>query len=177
MSVNTPVDPSQIDIEAIDLSDREFWAGRRRCGTRCSTSCGAERPFAFFAEPDDAVHRRPAPATTRSPGYADLDGDQLPAGACSAPGQGAVSIQDIPADLNEFYGSMISMDDPRHARIRRIVAKTFTPRMLERVVDSVRGDRRRRRSPRPGARPRRATAPSTSSPTSPPRSRCGSSAT
>jgi methyl-branched lipid omega-hydroxylase len=50
-----------------------------------------------------------------------------------------VSIQDIPADLHEFYGSMISMDDPRHARIRRIVSKTFTPRMLERVVDSVRG--------------------------------------
>ena len=34
---------------------------------------------------------------------------------------------------------MISMDDPRHARIRRIVSKTFTPRMLEQVVDSVRG--------------------------------------
>jgi len=29
------------------------------------------------------------------------------------------------------------MDDPRHAKIRRIVAKTFTPRMLERLVDSV----------------------------------------
>jgi cytochrome P450 len=32
---------------------------------------------------------------------------------------------------------MISMDDPRHAKIRRIVAKTFTPRMLEQVIDSV----------------------------------------
>nr|WP_239520523.1 cytochrome P450 [Blastococcus saxobsidens] len=29
------------------------------------------------------------------------------------------------------------MDDPRHARIRRIVSKTFTPRMLERVIASV----------------------------------------
>src|SRR5215210_1694782 len=52
-------------------------------------------------------------------------------------GQGAVSITDIPADLNEFYGSLISMDDPRHAKIRRIVSKVFTPRMLEQLVDSV----------------------------------------
>jgi cytochrome P450 len=29
------------------------------------------------------------------------------------------------------------MDDPRHAKIRRIVSKVFTPRMLEQLVDSV----------------------------------------
>jgi cytochrome P450 len=69
--------------------------------------------------------------------YADLEAlSSRPAVFCS--GEGAVSILDIPADLNEFYGSMISMDDPRHAKIRRLVSKTFTPRMLERVVDSVR---------------------------------------
>lgn len=43
----------------------------------------------------------------------------------------------MPAELNEFYGSVISMDDPRHAKIRRIVARAFTPRMLEKVMDSV----------------------------------------
>jgi cytochrome P450 len=43
----------------------------------------------------------------------------------------------MPPDLNEFYGSMISMDDPRHAKIRRIVSKAFTPRMLEQLVGSV----------------------------------------
>ena len=48
-----------------------------------------------------------------------------------------MSIADLPADWNEFYGSMISMDDPRHAKIRRIVSKVFTPRMLEQVMDSV----------------------------------------
>jgi cytochrome P450 len=38
-----------------------------------------------------------------------------------------VSIQDRPADLNEFYGSLVSMDDPRHVTIRRIVARGFPP--------------------------------------------------
>jgi cytochrome P450 len=48
-----------------------------------------------------------------------------------------VSIQDMPPDLNEFYGSLISMDDPRHGKIRRIVAKAFTPRVLEQLVGNV----------------------------------------
>jgi cytochrome P450 len=68
--------------------------------------------------------------------HADLDAiSSQPAIFCS--GQGAVSITDMPADLNEFYGSLISMDDPRHAKIRRIVSKAFTPRVLERLVGSV----------------------------------------
>jgi cytochrome P450 len=39
--------------------------------------------------------------------------------------------------MNEFFGSMISMDDPRHARLRKIVSGTFTPKMLGRVLDDV----------------------------------------
>jgi methyl-branched lipid omega-hydroxylase len=52
-------------------------------------------------------------------------------------GEGATSITNLPAELNEFYGSMISMDDPRHAKIRRIVSKAFTPKMLEKLLDDV----------------------------------------
>ena len=37
----------------------------------------------------------------------------------------------------EFFGSFIVMDDPRHARQRGIVARTFTPRQLAGVLDSV----------------------------------------
>jgi cytochrome P450 len=48
-----------------------------------------------------------------------------------------VSILDMPADMNEFYGSLISMDDPRHARLRKIVSGTFTPRMLNNVLEDV----------------------------------------
>src|SRR4029453_6636487 len=39
--------------------------------------------------------------------------------------------------FNEAFGSMINMDDPRHARLRRIVAGSFTPRMLKRVESQV----------------------------------------
>jgi len=52
-------------------------------------------------------------------------------------GQGAVSIPDMPAEALEFFGSFINMDDPRHARQRGIVARSFTPRALQKVLDSV----------------------------------------
>jgi cytochrome P450 len=52
-------------------------------------------------------------------------------------GKGAVSIPDLPAEALDFFGSFINMDDPRHARQRGIVARSFTPRQLQAVLDSV----------------------------------------
>lgn len=40
------------------------------------------------------------------------------------------SIADMPGYLARYFGSMINMDDPRHAKIRRIVSRAFTPRIL-----------------------------------------------
>jgi cytochrome P450 len=54
-----------------------------------------------------------------------------------------VNIIDQPPDFNEFFGSMIVMDDPRHARLRRIVSRGFTPGMVRKVEADV--DRAARR--------------------------------
>ncbi|HLV71464.1 cytochrome P450 [Actinomadura hallensis] len=43
------------------------------------------------------------------------------------------SIADMPGYLARYFGSMINMDDPRHAKIRRIVSRAFTPRVLEKL--------------------------------------------
>ncbi|MGY1706801.1 cytochrome P450 [Geodermatophilus sp. SYSU D00697] len=130
------VDLDSIDLDSLDLSDRDWWLRPAAERYAAFAALRRDRPFAFFAEPE-------IPMLPTGPGYwavtryADVEAiSSQPAVFCS--GEGAVSIQDIPAELNEFYGSLISMDDPRHAKIRRIVSKTFTPRMLERTVDSVR---------------------------------------
>ena len=88
-----------------------------------------------YDEPDIVI----AP---QGPGYyaltrhADVvEASRRPQDFCS--GQGAISIPDVPGDLNEFFGSMISMDDPRHAKIRRIVSRAFSPRMIQRFEDRV----------------------------------------
>lgn len=48
-----------------------------------------------------------------------------------------ITLIDQPPEFNEFFSSMIGMDDPRHARLRRIVSAGFTPRMLGRLEESV----------------------------------------
>jgi len=68
--------------------------------------------------------------------YADVvEISKRPREFCS--GKGAVAVPDMPAEALDFFGSFINMDDPRHARQRGIVARSFTPRQLQAVLDSV----------------------------------------
>lgn len=119
----------------IDLSDTDFWARPPAEREAAFALLRSENPFSFHAEPV-VPFIRPGPGYYAVTRHADIETiSSQPAVFCS--GAGAVSIADMPAELNEFYGSVISMDDPRHAKIRRIVARAFTPRMLEKVMDSV----------------------------------------
>ena len=52
-------------------------------------------------------------------------------------GQGATSIIDMPDEMLDFFGSMINMDNPRHARLRRIVSAAFNPRMIKSIEDRI----------------------------------------
>jgi methyl-branched lipid omega-hydroxylase len=47
------------------------------------------------------------------------------------------SIPDMPRWLSVYFGSMINMDDPRHARLRRIVSRAFTPRILSKMEEDL----------------------------------------
>jgi cytochrome P450 len=122
-------------LEDIDLSDIEFWAKPWAERSAAFATLRRENPIAYFPEP--IVEPFP-----EGPGYFAitkmqdvLEISRRPEIYCS--GQGAVSILDMPAEMNEFYGSLISMDDPRHARLRKIVSGTFTPRMLANVLEDV----------------------------------------
>jgi methyl-branched lipid omega-hydroxylase len=52
-------------------------------------------------------------------------------------GRGSISIIDMPSEASEFFGSFITLDDPRHHRQRSIVARSFTTKALQAVLDSV----------------------------------------
>ncbi len=124
-----------VDVDAIDISDLDFWARPWAERDAAFATLRRERPVAWFREPQIADY-------PVGPGYyavtrhADvLTVSRNPEIFSSA--RGAVSILDLPAEMNEFYGSMISMDDPRHARLRRIVSGAFTPRMLAKILDDV----------------------------------------
>ncbi len=51
--------------------------------------------------------------------------------------RGSTSLVDLPPEFNEYFGSMINMDDPRHARLRRIVSRAFTPKMIKKFEEDV----------------------------------------
>lgn len=114
---------------SVDLSSLDFWS-----------QSAAERDAAFAtlrtAEGPVFCPREDGPgfyALTRYDQVAEAS--RNPQVFSSEPT--AVSLDDPPPPIQEFLGSMLNLDDPRHARLRRIVARAFTPRMIERAVDDV----------------------------------------
>jgi cytochrome P450 len=126
-------------VDDIDLSALDFWTLPVEEREGAFATLRAERPLPFFAEPelpeglDLAVSGPGYYAVTR---HADiLEASRQPEIFSSA--RGATSIIDLPPVFLEYFGSMINLDDPRHARLRRIVARGFTPKMLNQVETDV----------------------------------------
>ena len=125
-----------ISAADFDLSDHDFWA--RPMSERehaFQLLRGLDRP-AFYEE-------REISFAPKGPGYHALvkHADILEVSRnaevfCSGDG-GATNIPDMPPEFTEYFGSMINMDDPRHARLRRIVSRAFTPRMIGRFEADV----------------------------------------
>jgi len=49
-----------------------------------------------------------------------------------------ITVADQIPEVAEYFGSMIALDDPRHARLRNIVRSAFTPKVVARTEASVR---------------------------------------
>jgi methyl-branched lipid omega-hydroxylase len=126
-----------VPLDSFDLSDFEFWVADRDF---------REGAFRTLRDTPGLVHYEervledaPFPP---GDGYYALtrheDIWQVSRNAqlfCS--GQGS-NIGDLPQEMNEFFGSMINMDDPKHFRLRSIVSKGFTPKEVSRVEMNVR---------------------------------------
>ncbi len=96
-----------------------------------------EEPVTFVAEPEipEGIPIEPGPGAWIISRAEDiLEVSRSPEVFSSASG---VTLLDAPPEFNEFFSSMIAMDDPRHARLRRVVSAGFTPRMLKKLEDSV----------------------------------------
>ena len=93
-----------------------------------------ERPVAFFAEPDvEGIPKGPGYwALTR---YADvMQASRNPGAFVSGEG---TNIPDFPEVFRDVFGSMINMDAPRHTKLRLIVNRGFTPRMVAEIESRV----------------------------------------
>jgi cytochrome P450 len=123
-------------VAGIDLSDTEFWGLPLADRHAAFAQLRALPAPAYFEAPE-------SPLSTGTGGYYALVRHADIATASRSPelfssASGAVSVEDLPAEFNEYFGSMINMDDPRHARLRRIVSRAFTPKMIKKFEQDVR---------------------------------------
>jgi len=132
--------PPQVPLADINLGTLEFWALDDSVRDGAFTTLRREAPVTFFQEVDyegfaagaghwalmkfDDVH------------YAS----RHPEIFSSVPN---ITIADQAPEVAEYFGSMINLDNPRHARLRNIVRSAFTPKVVARTEESVR-DRARR---------------------------------
>ena len=128
--------PAAVPLDQIDLSDLDFWMRPLDEVDGAFATLRAEDPMRHFAE----LQMDPMP---EGPGYIALtrhadvvEASRHPDLFCSGMG---TNIGDMPPTFNDFFGSMINMDDPRHARMRRIVSRGFTPRQLGMLQGDVEG--------------------------------------
>ncbi|MFD0688950.1 cytochrome P450 [Actinomadura fibrosa] len=119
------------DTAGVNLSDLAFWSrppeARREAFARLRE---LDEP-AFFPE-------LKLPFIRSGPGYRALVRHADVVGASRAPRVFSSepcsnSVADLPRYMARYFGSMINMDDPRHAGIRRIVSRAFTPRVLAKL--------------------------------------------
>jgi cytochrome P450 len=130
-----PMTPAPaLAVGEIDFADPDFWARPPAEREAAFATLRAERPVAHHEEFE-------VPGFPKGPGYWSLVRHEHVVLASRQPdlfcsGQGT-QIIDQPQAFSEAFGSMINMDDPRHARLRRIVSGSFTPRMLRRLEAQV----------------------------------------
>ncbi len=121
--------------DEIDLADPLFWVRPAEEREGAFQTLRRERPISFHEE------KQLLPELPSGPGFYALTrhADILEASRnadvfCSGRG---TQIADMPESFNEFFGSMINMDDPAHGRLRRIVNRGFTKHALARIEADV----------------------------------------
>lgn len=116
-------------MQTVDLVDADFWA---------QPYAERDKAFAALRATGEPVF---CPRADGAGFYALTHYDEVyqvsrnPEAFSSEPS--AASLDDLPPESQRFLGSMLSVDNPRHARLRRIVARAFTPRMIAKAADDV----------------------------------------
>jgi cytochrome P450 len=127
-------------LDDINLSDIEFWARPWDEREGAFQTLRNQRPIPHFDEPE--IPEALTYVVPKGNGFYALTKHADVAEASRHPeifqsGKGATSMIDMPEEMNEFFGSMINMDNPRHARLRRIVSAAFNPRMIKSIEERI----------------------------------------
>jgi cytochrome P450 len=132
--------PLDVPLSDIDLGTWHFWAQDDDFRDGAFATLRRDKPISFWEIPEQPDREAGSGhwALTR---YDDVHhASRHPHIFSSVPN---ITLGDNIPELSEFFGSMIVMDDPRHQRLRNIVSRAFTPRVVARTEESVRERARR----------------------------------
>jgi methyl-branched lipid omega-hydroxylase len=128
--------PATHPVEGVDLSLMEFWQQPLEARHADFAKLRALSKPPYFIVPEGPFNSTPGDGYYAFVSHADVTAASRQSELFSS-GRGATSIEDLPPEFNEYFGSMINMDDPRHARLRRIVSRAFTPKMIKKFEEDV----------------------------------------
>jgi cytochrome P450 len=124
-----------VPLESIQLGGRSFWERPEAEREAAFAALRKQDPIRFFPEEEWVPGFELGDGFWALTRHADVwHVSRHPALFSSVPG---IVIPDQNPDVAEFFGSMIALDDPRHFRLRSIVQKAFTPKMVAQVEDAV----------------------------------------
>jgi cytochrome P450 len=132
--------PLDVPLSDVDLGTWDFWAQDDDFRDGAFATLRREKPISFWEIPEQDERDAGSGhwAVTR---YDDVHyASRHPHIFSSVPN---ITLGDNIPELSEFFGSMIVMDDPRHQRLRNIVSRAFTPRVVARTEQAVRKRARR----------------------------------
>ncbi|MFF1481057.1 cytochrome P450 [Streptomyces sp. NPDC058301] len=126
-----------MDGVEFDLADPRFWTlPRERRLEAFALLRQLDRP-AYFVERAGSGRRRPERGFYALVRHADVvEASRLPEVFSSAPG---ATAPEPPRWVRGVFGdSMVNLDGPRHAQLRRVVSRAFTPRVLADAESGIR---------------------------------------
>jgi cytochrome P450 len=133
-------EPPQVDLAEIDLGSYDFWGRDEEFRHGAFVTLRREAPIAYFqalARPGESPGRGHWALTTHDDvRFASLHPEIF----SSVP---TIVMSDMAPELAETLTGMIAMDDPRHQRLRAVVSRAFTPKVLSHIEDSIRERSRR----------------------------------
>jgi cytochrome P450 len=120
----SPVDVSTVDLDTVDLADRTVW--------------NDGPPYELFArlQREDPVHYSPQRNVPGEGGfwsitrYDDVRAVSRDHRTYSSEKRGIFNVDDIGVPLDIQRLQLISMDPPRHDRLKALVIKAFTPQRI-----------------------------------------------
>lgn len=127
------------EFDTIDISDLGFWARPPEERDQSFARLRSERPVSW---------QRPVP----SPLMGDVNEDEAGYWAVVrnedivtvsrradvfSSATGGVTFEDMPSEVLEMASSILTMDAPRHGKVRRLISSTFTPKRIALIEDQI----------------------------------------